>query len=158
KLYAANRLAVVRQVKYDPKNENSLDLVLFLNGIPVVTCELKNQMTGQSAVVEAQKQYRFDRDPNAPIFRWKERALVHFAVDPDEAWMTTRLTGADTFFLPFNQGNGTGKGNPPAPGKDRTYYLWEFVWQRDSFLDLVGRFLHLEVKTVKDDDGKERKT
>ncbi len=144
--YEANRLAVVRQVHYDPKNQNSLDLVLFVNGIPVVTAELKNQLTGQCAVLEAQRQYKFDRDRNAPIFRFKERALVHFAVDPDEVWMTTRLQGAKTFFLPFNRGHGTGKGNAPVAGKHRTHYLWEEVWQRDSLLDILGRFLHLEVK------------
>ena len=116
-----------------------------MKGIPVITAELKNQLTGQCAVLEAQRQYKFDRDPNAPIFRFKERALVHFAVDPDEVWMTTRLRGADTFFLPFNRGHGTGKGNAPVAGKHRTCYLWEEVWQRDSLFDILGRFLHLEV-------------
>ncbi len=158
RLYGLNRLKVVRQVKYDPKSENSLDLVLFLNGIPVVTCELKNQMTGQSAVIHARDQYKFDRDPKAPIFRFKERALVHFAVDPDEVWMTTRLRGSATFFLPFNRGRGTAKGNPAVEGKHRTCYLWEEVWQRDSLLDLLHRFVHLQIETQTLPDGGKKKT
>ena len=150
RLYAENRLTLVRQVHYDPSNDNSLDLVLFLNGVPIATVELKNQMTGQSAIVHAQKQYREDRDPNAPIFRFKQRALVHFAVDPDEAWMATRLRGVKTFFLPFNRGHDTSAGNPPVEGKQRTSYLWERVWQRDNFLEVVGRFLHLQVQEETD--------
>ena len=157
--YDANRLTVLRQVKYDPNNENSIDLVLFLNGIPVVTAELKNQMTGQCAVVHAKKQYKFDRDENAPMFRFKKRALVHFAVDPDEVWMTTQLRGSRTFFLPFNLGREGGAGNPPAEGKHRTHYLWEDVWQRDSLLNLIGSFIHLQVETKLDPwTGKKRTT
>ncbi len=142
-LYAQNRLSVVRQLRYDPKNDNELDLVLCLNGIPVVTCELKNAMTGQTAA-HAKQQYRKDRDPKAPVFAFKRRALVHFAVDTDEAWMTTELRGAKTFFLPFNRGHGRGAGNPPVAGKHRTHYLWEEVWERESLLDIVGRFMHLQ--------------
>jgi len=151
-LYSANRLAVVRQVSYDPKNQNTLDLVLFLNGIPVVTAELKNPMTGQD-VSHARRQYRQDRDPQAPIFRFKQRALVHFAVDPDRVSMTTRLAGVKTRFLPFDRGDGTAAGNPAVPGKHRTFYLWEEVWQRDSLLDLVGRFLHLQKEVRTGPDG-----
>lgn len=143
RLYEANRLTVVRQLRYDPNNNNELDLTLFLNGLPIATAELKNALTGQT-VAHARKQYKQDRDPKAPIFQWKKRALVHFAVDTDEVWMTTRLQGLSTFFLPFNRGNAHGAGNPPVPGKHRTHYLWEAVWQRDSLLDLVGRFLHLQ--------------
>lgn len=154
--YAANRLAVVRQVHHDPKRPgDSLDLVLFLNGIPVVTAELKNKLTGQT-VDDAKKQYRFDRDPNAPIFHFKRRALVHFAVGSDEAWMTTRLAGKSTYFLPFNRGNGTGKGNPALEGKHRTFYLWEQVWERHSLLDILARFLHLQVEESEGKDGKKR--
>jgi type I restriction enzyme, R subunit len=149
-LYDANRLTVVRQVKYDPKNDNSIDLVLFLNGIPIVTAELKNQMTGQSAVVHARNQYKRDRDENAPIFKFKRRALVHFAVDPDEVWMTTHLKGSSTFFLPFNRGHAGGKGNQPVEGKHRTHYLWDEVWQRDSVLDIIGRFMHLQKESKTD--------
>ncbi|MCK6572289.1 DEAD/DEAH box helicase family protein [Myxococcota bacterium] len=158
--YEANVLRVVRQLKYDPSNENALDLVLFVNGVPVVTAELKNPMTGQSASYHAQKQYREARDPDAPIFRFKQRALVHFAIDPDDAWMTTRLARESTHFLPFNRGNGTGKGNPLPPDgadKNRTFYVWEHVWQRDSLLDLLGAFLHFE-KPNKDDKTTGKKT
>jgi type I restriction enzyme R subunit len=117
--------------------DNELDLALFLNGLPIATGELKNPMTGQH-VGHAKHQYRHDRDPKAPIFRFKARALVHFAVDPDEVWMTTRLTGASTRFLPFNRGCEGGAGNPAVEGKHRTCYLWETIWQRDNLLDLVG--------------------
>lgn len=142
-LYAQNRLSVVRQLRYDPKSDGELDLVLCLNGVPIVTCELKNAITGQTAE-HAKLQYQADRDPAAPIFAFKSRALVHFAVDADVAWMTTRLAGKDTRFLPFNRGHDHGAGNPPVPGKHRTSYLWEEVWERRSLLDLVGRFIHLQ--------------
>ena len=149
--YAANRLTVVRQLRYDPANDNELDLVLFLNGIPIVTAELKNKLTGQSAW-HAIKQYKQDRDPKAPIFRWKRRALVHFAVGSDEVWMTTRLAKNATRFLPFNQGHAKGAGNPPAGDGHRTAYLWETVWARDSLLELVARFIHLQKTERKDPD------
>lgn len=145
-LYEQNRLQVVRQLRYDLNNDNELDLVLCINGIPVVTCELKNAMTSQKAA-NARKQYRTDRDPKAPIFAFKKRALVHFAVDTDEAWMTTQLRGLKTYFLPFNRGHNNGAGNPPVEGKHRTSYLWEEVWARESLLDLVARFIHLEKKS-----------
>ncbi len=148
KLYAANRLTVTRQLHYSTANENSLDLVLSINGIPVATAELKNKMTGQN-VEHAKHQYKTDRDQREKIFEFKKRTLVHFAVDPDLVYMTTRLSGSSTFFLPFNLGDGTGAGNPPNPGGYRTAYLWEQVWARDSLMDLLGRFLHLEVKTRK---------
>ena len=101
KFYKANRLSVTRQVHYSTQNENSVDVVLSLNGIPVITAELKNPMTGQN-VEHAKKQYREDRDPREKIFEFKKRALVHFAVDPDEVYMATKLDGKKTFFLPFN--------------------------------------------------------
>jgi len=148
-LYKQNRLRVTRQLRYDPKNDNALDLALFLNGLPIATAELKNPMTGQH-VGHAKHQYRQDRDPKAPIFRFKARALVHFAVDPDEVWMTTRLTGASTRFLPFNRGCESGKSNPVVESKHRTCYLWGTIWQRDNLLDLVGRFIHLQVTEDKD--------
>jgi len=151
--YDANRLQVVRQVNFDPKKPAlSLDLVLCLNGIPVVTVELKNAMTGQSAN-HAKRQYREDRDPDAPIFKFKRRSLVHFAVGSDEAWMTTQLRKTKTFFLPFNRGHGTAKGNPPVQGKHRTHYLWEAVWPRDSLLDIIHRYMHLEEKEIERPDG-----
>ncbi len=133
-----------RQVRFDPHSEQSVDTVLSLNGLPVATVELKNPLTGQN-VQHAITQYK-DRDPNAPLLRFKERALVHFAVDPDVAYMTTRLAGKDTVFLPFNRGHANGAGNPEHPSGYRTGYLWQEVWQRDSFLDILGRFMHVAVE------------
>ncbi len=149
RLYAANLLTVTRQVRYSTRHENSIDVVISLNGIPVATAELKNPMTGQTAE-HAKHQYRADRDPRERIFEFKRRTLVHFAVDPDVVWMTTRLDGNKTFFLPFNRGRGTGAGNPDNPEGYKTAYLWEEVWQRDSWLDVLGRFIHLQVdeKTI----------
>ena len=143
--YNANRVKVVRQVHHNPDfPDRSVDLVLFINGIPIVTIELKNLSTGQGAG-HAVKQY-MKRDPVAPLFLFKRGALVHFAVGSDEAQMTTHLERDKTFFLPFNRGHNNGKGNPPVSGKHRTHYIWEEVLQRDSLIDLVHRFLHLEVK------------
>ncbi len=153
KLYAANRLTVTRQLQYSRKHNNTLDLVLSLNGIPVVTAELKNQMTRQTWR-NAVDQYMNDRDPNDLVFQFKKRTLVHFAVDTDEVHMTTRLAGRATYFLPFNLGNGTGAGNPDNPGGDKTAYLWEQVWQRDSLLDILGQFMHLQVEERKVGDKK----
>jgi type I restriction enzyme R subunit len=144
KLYALNRLTVTRQLLFKPTSSKSLDVVLSLNGVPVATAELKNPMTGQT-VENAKYQYRNDRDPNDLIFQFKKRTLVHFAVDPDEVYMTTRLAGKSTHFLPFNKGNGTGAGNPENPNGYKTAYLWEQVLQRDSFLDILYRFVHLEI-------------
>ncbi len=155
--YDANRLVVVRQLHYDPKDPGlSLDLALFVNGVPVVTAELKNPRTGQT-VAHARHQYRHDRDPDAPIFRFKRGALVHFAVDTEVAEMTTRLSRRATRFLPFNRGHGTAAGNPPEAGRHRTFYLWEQVWQRDSLLDILGRFMHLQVEEKKGRDGRKRR-
>jgi type I restriction enzyme R subunit len=145
RLYEANRLTVTRQVHYSTRHENSIDLLLSLNGIPVATAELKNPLTGQNAE-HAKHQYKADRDPRERIFEFKRRTLVHFAVDPDVVWMTTRLEGSKTVFLPFNKGNGTGAGNPDNPAGYKTAYLWEEVWQRDSWLDILGRFVHLQVE------------
>ncbi len=142
--YAKNRLTVTRQVHYSTQDPaKSLDLLLSVNGLPVATAELKSHLSGQT-VADAQRQYRRDRDPKEPLLRFKRGALVHFAVDPDEVAMTTRLAGAATTFLPFNRGRGTGAGNPDNPHGYRTAYLWEEVWARDSWLDLLGRFLHLQ--------------
>ncbi len=140
-LYAANELAVVKQVEYEGPGKGRLDLLVALNGIPVMTIELKNQITGQTAA-HAQKQYNTDRDPKQTLFKPREGALVHFAVDTDVAYMSTKLAGRKTFWLPFNKGNDKGAGNPAVEGKHRTHYLWEEAWQRDSLLDLIGRFLH----------------
>jgi type I restriction enzyme, R subunit len=144
-LYAKNRLTIVRQLLFKATSTKALDLTICLNGIPIITAELKNSMTGQT-VQDAIWQYRYDRDPNDVIFQFKKRTLVHFAVDPDLVFMTTKLAGKSTYFLPFNEGDGMGAGNPPAlEGKYRTSYLWEQVWQRDSLLDLLARFIHLEM-------------
>ncbi len=148
KLYAANRLTITRQVRYASRHGNTLDVVLSLNGIPVATGELKNPMTAQTWR-HAVTQYKHDRDPADLIFQFKKRALVHFAVDTDEVYMTTRLSGRNTRFLPFNQGSGTGAGNPDNPGGYKTAYLWEKVLERQSFLDILARFMHLQVEEKK---------
>ena len=129
--YEANVLHCIRQLHYSLSNENSIDIVLFLNGIPVVSMELKCQFTGQN-ITNAIAQYKFDRASKDPIFTFKERVLVHFAVDLSNVYMTTRLEGEKTYFLPFNQGsNGAGKvggkGNPNNPNSYDTAYLWENV-------------------------------
>ena len=146
-LYAANRLTVVRQVPYSTKNHNTLDLTLLVNGIPVATAELKNKLTKQR-VEHAKKQYREDREASERIFA--RRAIAHFAVDTEEVYLATRLAGENTAFLPFNRGNENGKGNPPGvAGRHATSYLWEDVWQRDNWLDILRRFAHVS----KDDAG-----
>ena len=138
--YWANRMTVVRQLRYSTKNNNSVDTVLFVNGIPVVTLELKNQLTGQT-YRDAIDQYKRSRPASEVLFGLNRRAVVHFAVDTDEAWMTTKLAGMDTVFLPFNRGFGNGAGNPPVPGKYKTSYLWEEVLAKDSLLDILHRFV-----------------
>jgi type I restriction enzyme R subunit len=139
--YDANRLTVTRQLPFEPDSNRTLDLCLFLNGIPVATAELKNHLTGQN-IEHAIEQYRNDRDPkNVTLGR---RALVHFGVDPDAVAMTTRLEGRSTRFLPFNLGYNLGKGNPPNPTGHKTSYLWECVWARDAWLDILHRFIHVE--------------
>lgn len=140
RLYNSNILKVTRQVKYHLKREFSVDLVLFLNGFPIVTMELKNELTGQT-VEHAMKQYKYDRNPQDLIFQFNTRSLVHFAVDTEQVFMTTKLNKHNTVFLPFNRGNNGGKGNPVNPNGFRTSYLWEEVLQPDSLLDIVGRYL-----------------
>jgi len=157
-LYAKNKLTVTRQVPCHPGDNSTLDMVLALNGLPVATCELKNPITHQNWR-NAIKQYREDRDPRAPIFQFKQRALVHFAADPDEIHMTTRLAKEKTHFLPLNRGSHPGEikcgaGNPQHESGYRTGYFWEEVLQFDSFLDIVGHFMFLEKKEKKVDDSK----
>ncbi len=154
-LHAANLFSVVRQVRYSLKNENCLDLVLFLNGIPIFTAELKNPLNGQD-VEDAIRQYKTDRDPREPLLAYG-RCLGHFAVDPDLVYVTSALAGPKTRFLPFNQGKFGGAGNPPVPPTRTGYatgYLWEETWARDSVLDLVRQFVH----EVEQEDEKGRKT
>ncbi|WP_374399743.1 type I restriction endonuclease subunit R [Flavobacterium sp.] len=155
-LYKSNHLSVTRQLYYERVGKNSLDMVLSLNGLPIATIELKNQFSGQS-VENAKKQYVYDREPNEPIFLFKKRALVHFAVDTDEAFMTTKLDGKNTRYLPFNLGYNNGAGNPPNPYGYRTSYLWEQVWTKDSFMDIIGKFLHLSVEEFEMNGVKKKK-
>ncbi len=149
KRYQQNRLTVMRQVYYDLESKKSIDMLLSLNGLPIATVELKNAFTGQRSI-NAIRQYLKDRVPSnkTPLIQFKKRALVHFAVDTDEAYMATKLAGKGTFFLPLNTGNHGGKGNPDqhdyATGY-KTGYLWEQVWQRDSWLDIIHRFIHVQV-------------
>ncbi len=151
--YAANRCGVVRQLHHSESNpRDSLDLVLVANGIPVATAELKNTISGQS-IEHAMAQYRTDRNPADLIFA--QRTLVHFAVDPHQVAMTTRLDREKTRFLPFNQGsagpgNPGGAGNPATKSGYQTAYLWEQVWQRDTWLDLLGSFLHVSTTDAGD--------
>ena len=148
RLYDESILYIIRQVHYSTDHNKSVDVVLTLNGIPIVTIELKNPMTGQTWE-NAVHQYKDDRDPNDLLFSFKKRALVHFAVDTDEAYMTTKLDGQDTSFLPFNKGKDNGEGNPDNPKGYRTAYLWEEVLFRDSLMDILARFLHLQVSERK---------
>ena len=155
RLHAANLFAVVRQLRFSEQGEQSLDLVLFLNGVPLFTAELKNPLNGQD-VQDAIRQYRTDRDPREPLFAYG-RCLAHFAVDPEQVFVTTALAGPKTRFLPFNQGRFGGAGNPPAPPTRAgfpTDYLWERIWARDSVLDLVRQFIH----EVEAEDDRGRKT
>jgi type I restriction enzyme, R subunit len=143
RLYNLNKLSVTRQIYYSNRNKNSVDLLLSLNGLPLATCELKNRFTGQS-FQHAINQYKNDRDPRELLFQFKKRALVHFAVDSDEVHLTTKLDGANTRFLPFNRGNQHGAGNPNNPNGYKTAYFWEEILQTDSWLEIIGRFLHLQ--------------
>ncbi|AQQ71173.1 Type-1 restriction enzyme R protein [Limihaloglobus sulfuriphilus] len=142
-LYKKNRFSVVRQLRYSKRNENSLDMAIFINGVPVITAELKNSLTGQF-VSEAVKQYRNDRDPREPLFAFK-RCLVHFAVGNEKVYMTTRLSGHKTRFLPFNRDTE----NPVNPDGHKTAYLWEDIWQKDTLLDLIDGYLCIQTSTEK---------
>ena len=156
--YVANQIGITRQLHYSAKEGKSLDAVISVNGIPVITVELKNPLTGQT-VENAMQQYRQDRDPQEPLFEFKRRTLVHFAVDTEAVFMTTRLARTATQFLPFNKGNDGGSGNPPDPlGRNyRTAYLWEEALQRESVLDLLARFLHIQAETRFNDEGRKVK-
>ncbi|QDV66074.1 type I restriction endonuclease subunit R [Crateriforma conspicua] len=148
KRYAANRLRVVRQVRYSLNNENSIDLVLFLNGIPVATVEIKTDNT--QSIDDAVYQYKKDRNPHPkgqgsePLLAFPSGALVHFAVSSSHVRMTTKLAGFATDFLPFDLGVNGASGNPLNPNGHRTSYLWEQVWNRDSWLEILGRYMVAE--------------
>lgn len=152
-LYSKNILSVINQCRYSAiETKDAIDLVLFLNGLPIFTIELKNKQTGQN-VVNAREQYAKDRDPKSePLLQFK-RCLAHFAVDDDEVYMTTRLEGKRTYFLPFNQGDKGGSGNPPNPHGYASAYLWEDILSPTSVLELIGSFIHL---AVDESDGKRR--
>jgi type I restriction enzyme, R subunit len=144
KLYQANRFSVVRQLKYSKRTENSIDVVLFLNGLPIITAELKNSLTGQS-VDQAKQQYQKDRIPlGEPLLAFK-RCLVHFAVGNEEVFMTTKLSGEQTRFFPFNKATV----NPVNPNGHKTHYLWEDIWQPDTLLELIHNYLHLQTISEK---------
>lgn len=156
KRYGQNVCQCIRQWHYSQQNNNSVDMMLAINGIPVVAIELKNQLTGQT-VDNAKLQWQYDRDQREPAFWLNHRILAYFAVDLYEAWMTTELKGTDTYFLPFNQGsngagNDGGAGNPQAEDDNYvTSYIWENVLQKDSLLDIIQKFISFEVKTEKKD-------
>lgn len=144
--FAANIFSVTRQVRYSQSNPlEEIDVVLFLNGLPLITMELKNAWTGQTARYHGQKQYRNDRDPNQPLLQFG-RALVHMAVDTDEVFMATKLAGQSTYFLPFNKGHNNGEGNPPNPNGHKTAYLWEEVFAPASLARIIQHFVLLEGK------------
>lgn len=159
--YEKVRLRVMRQVHYSAHNRNSIDLVLFVNGIPVATLELKTDFT--QGIDDAKNQYKLDRNPKdpktkhvEPLLQFKRGALVHFAVSTSEVWMTTKLAGMDTFFLPFNKGFNGGKGNPPNKDGYQTAYLWEEILQKDQFLKILESFIQIERKEVIEKNGKKK--
>jgi type I restriction enzyme R subunit len=160
--YEKNVLTCTRQFKYSTDNENSIDMVLSLNGIPIVALELKNQITGQS-VENAKAQFMYDRNPREKCFQFNSRFLVYFAVDLYEVYMTTQLKGKHTYFLPFNQGsNGAGEvggaGNPENLSGYATSYLWEKVLTKDALMDILQRYMHLDIETkITIKDGREIK-
>jgi len=140
--YEQNILSVIRQLHYSSKNEKSIDLVFFLNGLPIATVELKDYKNGY---LDAITQYQQDREADEKLFQFKKRAIVHFAVDPFEIHMTTKIDGNKTEFLPFNKGDNFGKGNPENPNGLRTSYLWENILQKDQWLDIIGNYMALQI-------------
>jgi type I restriction enzyme R subunit len=155
--FEQNRFSVTRQLRYSIDNpREEIDLVLFINGLPIVTMELKNAWTGQNAKVHGQHQYKIQRDTKQPLLTFA-RCMVHFAVDTDEAYMTTKLDGKNTFFLPFNKGNKHGKGNPEIPQGEtghRTNYLWNEVFTRESLANIIQHFVRLDGKKKDPLNGK----
>ena len=146
--WAANTVECYRQWYFSADTKKSVDMVLVLNGIPVFAFELKNQYTGQT-VDDAKRQWMYDRDPRELCFQFNKRILAYFCVDHTEVWMTTKLAGKNTYFLPFNQGsngagNDGGKGNPANPNGYPTAYLWENVFQKDSMMDIIQKFMNLK--------------
>lgn len=144
--FESNEFSVTRQVRYNQDNlREEIDMVVFVNGLPISTIELKNHWTGQTAKIQGIKQYKYDRDIKQPLLNFG-RCLVHMAVDTDEVYMTTKLAGAKSFFLPFNKGNNKGKGNPPNPFGHKTSYLWEEVFTRESLANIIQHFVRFDGK------------
>ncbi len=155
KRFLSNEFSVTRQVTYSRANPlQEIDMVLFVNGLALVTMELKNPWTRQSAKVHGQKQYKEDRDQTQPLLQFA-RCIVHLAVDSDEIYMTTKLAGKSTFFLPFNKGHNHGAGNPPNPNGYKTAYLWEEVFTKTSIANLIQHFVKLDGK---DSDALSKRT
>jgi type I restriction enzyme R subunit len=153
--FERNAFSVTRQLRYSQaKPLEEIDMVLFINGLPFATVELKNHWTGQSAKIHGQNQYKFKRDNTQPLLQFG-RCIVHFTADTDEVYMTTKLDGAGTFFLPFNLGNNHGKGNPPNPFGHKTAYLWEDVLSRQSVANIIQHFVRFDGK---DGDPLSKKT
>ncbi|QHA90169.1 DEAD/DEAH box helicase family protein [Bacillus sp. N1-1] len=150
-LYEKNRLSVTEELVH--KEGERIDLVIFLNGLPVLAFELKNEFTGQD-VDDAKQQWMYDRSGEDLLFRFKQRTLACFAMDTNEVFMTTKLNGKKTFFLPFNKGHNGGRGNPSVKDKLKTHYVWEDMLQRDSLLEILGKFVYLKVDEEENDEGK----
>src|SRR4030042_3979919 len=153
KLYESNLYSVIRQVKFSHRTEQSVDLVLFINGIPIITAELKNELTGQT-VANAQRQYVTDRNPQEKLFSFKH-CITHFAVDTSEVYLTTEVKEDKTYFLPFNKGFENGAGNPPTEKKHKTHYLWEEIWSPDNLSSILQYFSHSYIDIREDRYGKE---
>ncbi|MDK2063088.1 DEAD/DEAH box helicase family protein, partial [Aliarcobacter butzleri] len=148
KRFASNVFSVTRQVTFSKTNPLlELDMVLFINGLPIITMELKNHWTGQNARYHGIKQYKEDRDPKEPLLNFA-RCIVHFAVDTDEAFMTTKLDGDKTFFLPFNKGNNFGAGNEVNPNGHKTSYIWEEIFSKNSLANIIQHFVRLDGETL----------
>lgn len=144
--FESNQFSVTRQLRYSLENtKEEIDMVFFVNGLPFSTMELKNHWTGQNAKVHGQNQYKFKRDITQPLLQFG-RCIVHFVVDTDEVYMTTKLNGANTFFLPFNLGNNFGKGNPPNPFGHKSAYLWEDIFRRNSIANIIQHFVRFDGK------------
>lgn len=146
KRFASNQFSVTRQVTHSISNPlQEIDMVIFINGLPIITMELKNPWTGQNARFHGIKQYKEDRDPKEPLLNFA-RCIVHLAIDTDEAYMTTKLDGAKTFFLPFNKGNNHGAGNPVNPNGHKTAYIWEEIFTKHSLANIIQHFVRLDGK------------
>ena len=155
-LFSQNIFSVTRQVAYSNDNMKlALDLCIFINGLPVITCELKNQLTKQN-VEDAVEQYQLDRDPRELLFSFK-RCMVHFAVDDAEVRFCTKLAGKDSWFLPFNKGHNDGAGNPPNPNGLKTDYLWKEILTKTSLANIIENYAQVVVETDKKTKKKKEK-